>query len=327
MASLFANSDKKGRSERLGKIRRFRVLPVRENDHNYFSMPKKHAFVFMEIPIEKIQMDANQPRTDYGTEGDENRLLVSIRDIGLQVPIKVMKQKDGDGFLIIDGHRRYICAKKLNFKKLPCVVEENLSLGQLELRRYETQNNRRDWKPIERSEAFHRIKESMNYRTNKELAKALRLSESIVADILNLKNLQLRYLSLMMEYDLSQAYQSEFVKLYPKLRKIREFEVDEIILNIFERVKHQVIKTSKDFRRLGRIFKRASANEEEIYTYLKDADMTVSELVGRTEQSGFSGLATDLINQIGKKRKDGQAYTSKEKTILQQLRKLLKEVL
>lgn len=288
---------------------------------------KQKSFNFQKIPIGQVQMDKHQPRTDYGTEGDENRLLVSIREIGLQVPVKVMKSENDSSFLIIDGHRRYICAKKLGFKELPCIVEDFMNPGELELCRYETQNNRRDWKPIERSEAFHRIKEAKNYRTNRELAKALHLSESIVADVLNLKNLQLRYLTLMMEYDLSQAYQSEFVKLYPKLRKIKSMEVDEIILNIFERVKHQVIKTSKDFRRLGRIFKRAAANEEEIYVFLKDLDMTIGELVGRTEQSGFSGLATDLINQIARKRKNGKAYTSKEKTILEQLLKLLKEAL
>lgn len=288
---------------------------------------KDQDFDFKKIPIDKVQMDSNQPRTDYGTEGDENRLLVSIREIGIRTPIHVMKQKDGGSYLIIDGHRRYICAKKLGYTELLCVVDEYMPEGKLELCRYETQNNRRDWKPIERSEAFHRIKQSMNFKTNKELAKVLRLSESIVADILNLKNLQLKYLTLMMEYNLSQAYQSEFVKLYPKLRKIQEFEVDEIIVNIFERVKHQVIKTSKDFRRLGRIFKRASANSEEIHTFLKDPDMTVGELVGRTEQSGFSGLVTDLINQVAQKRKNGKAYTSKEKGMLEQLKKLLTEAL
>lgn len=288
---------------------------------------KQSGLQFQEIALEDIQLDSNQPRQGYGTDGDQNRLLVSIRDIGMQVPINVMERGPGEKYLVIEGHRRYLCAKKLGFEKISCIVHPEMNPGQMELCRYETQNNRRDWKPIERSEAFHRIKQEMSFKTNKELAKCLHLSESLVTDVLNLKNLQLKYLTLMMEYNLKPAYQNEFVRLYPKLRRVKEFEIEEIIVNIFDRVKHDVITTSKDFRRLARIFKRASANEEEIVAFLKHPDMEVSELVGRTEQSGFSGLATDLINQIVKKRKNGSAYTSKEQAILNQLETLLKEVM
>lgn len=285
-------------------------------------MNGKYKFSFKEIPIEKIQMDKNQPRTNYGTDGDENRLLVSIRELGLQTPLKVME--NGDNYLLIDGHRRYLCAKKIGFKKMPCIVEPKMSEGEIELMRYETQNNRRDWKPIERSEAFHRIKEQFRYK-NKDLAHLFHLAESVISDILSLKTLNLRYLTLMTEYDLDPAYQSEFTRLYPKLRKVGSFEIEEIIQNIFERVKRKTIKTSKDFRRLGRIFKRAAANEHELEAFLKNPDMTVSELVGHTEQSGFSGITADLINWIAKKRKDGKAFTSKEKGIMDQLMKVWKE--
>lgn len=280
------------------------------------------SYVFKEIEVEKIEQDADQPRKDFGTRGDENRLLVSIRDIGVQQPITVTEYEAGR-FRIIDGHRRHICAQRLGLKKVPCLVEPKMSEGELELRRFEIQNNRRPWKPLERSEALARIKACKGFRTNKELAKALHMSESLVGNSLNLRKQKLEYLEMMERFDLSESYRIEFVRLKPKLRKIKDLEVEQIIRILFDRVQHQVIKSAKDFRKLGRIFLRATANEEELHKFLNDPDMRVSELEQRTIQSGFSLAIEQIIQKVSGKRKNAVAFSSQEKAFLLQLRDLL----
>ena len=283
-------------------------------------------FVFKKLQVKDIERDPNQPRRDFGTDGDENRLLLSIEEYGIEQPIVVNKTKEGR-YIILDGHRRYICAQKLNFTEVPCRVYFNLSPAEFESRRYEIQNNRRPWKPLERSEAIRRIKDYLKLDTNKEVADHLHMSETAAANSLQLGKEKWDHLELMAKYELSEAYQVEFVRLKPKIRRIKELEVDDIIKRLFEKVQHKTIRSAKDFRKLGRIFLRATANEAEIYRFLSNPDMTISELEQRTIQSGFSLLIEQLIQKITAKRKDGVAFSSQEKTFLSQLHTLLTKAL
>lgn len=287
---------------------------------------ERHKFTFKELPINQVERDPNQPRRDFGTDGDENRLLTSIEEYGIEQPIIVSEVED-NRYIILDGHRRYICAQKLGFETVPCRVYPKLASGEFESRRYEIQNNRRPWKPLERSEALQRIKNYLRFETNKELASHLHISEAVIANSLQLGKEKWDYLELMAKYGLSESYQIEFVRLKPKIRKVREFEVDDVIKKLFEKVQHKVIRSAKDFRKLGRVFLRATANEAEIYHFLTDPDMTINELEQRTVHSGFSLLIEQLIQKIGSKRQDGEAFTSQEKTFLNQLAEILQKTL
>lgn len=289
-------------------------------------MQHKYGYKFVQIPVAKIQRDINQPRRDFGTEGDANRLLTSIKQYGIENPISVSELDDGR-YIIIDGHRRYICAQKLGYTEIPCRIYPHLANAELETRRYEIQNNRRSWKPMERSEALERIKAEMGFNSNRQLAEHLGITEAVVANSLQLRKQKMDYIELMERYELTESYRIEFVRLKPKLRKIRNEEVDEIIINLFERIKHKVIKNSKELRKLGSIFLRATANEEELARYLADPDMTISELEQRTLQSGFSLHIEQLIKGISQKRADGVAFSTQEKAFLDQLKDLLNQAL
>ncbi len=293
---------------------------------SYDEMQHKYGYTFTELSVQQIQRDVNQPRRDFGTEGDTNRLLLSIKQYGIENPISVSQMEDGR-YIIIDGHRRYICAQKLGYSKVPCRIYPKLSNAELETRRYEIQNNRRSWKPMERSEALERIKAEMGFGSNRLLADHLGITEAVVANSLQLRKQKMDYIELMERYELTESYRIEFVRLKPKLRKIRDLEVDEIIINLFERIKHKVIKNSKEMRKLGSIFLRATANEEELARYLADPDMTIPELEQRTLQSGFSLYIEQLIKGISQKRAEGIAFSSQEKSFLEQLKELLSKAL
>jgi len=286
----------------------------------------KHGYIYKELPIQQLQRDPDQPRRDFGTNGDENRLLVSIKRYGIEEPIKVTEIED-ERYLIIDGHRRYICAQKAGFESVPCRVYPPLAQGELETRRYEMQNNRRPWKPMERSDALERIKTGMSFRTNREVAEYLGLTETMVSNSLQMRKQRMDYIELMERYGLANSYRVEFMRLKSKVRKIKDIEADEIFTALFEKVSHKVIRNSQDFRVLGHLFLRAAANEEELYRFLTDPDMTVTELEQRTLQTGFSSLAELLIEKVKTKAQEGVAFTSQERIYLEQLSNLLSKTL
>lgn len=282
------------------------------------------GMAFKDIPLNQLHPDPNQPRKDFGTKGDENRLFVSIKEIGIQQPLTV-KQRGTEDYLIAEGHRRYLCAKRLGLKTVPCRIYTQLHPGEFERIRFEIQNNRRPWKPLERAEALHRIKE-IKELTNEQLAKFLYMSKTVVSNSLTLRKEKAAYRELMEQYNLSEVYQVEFVRLRPKVRKIRELDIDRIIRIIFEKAQHKIIKSAREFRTLGSIFLRASANEEALHRFLKDQDMTVKELAERAVHTGISLWAESLIQYIAGKLKDGVQFSSDEKKFFLPLRDLLNKV-
>lgn len=250
----------------------------------------KLAHIFKELPLTKIEQDQDQPRKDFGTDGDENRLFTSIRDIGIQQPIAV-SQVDVNRYVILDGHRRCICAQRAGLNTVPCRIYGKMPVGEFERLRFEIQNNRRDWKPLERSEALNRIKTSKGFNTNRELAEFLHLSETVIGASLQIRAQKLEYINLMEKHELPESYRVEFVRLKPRIRKIKDLEQSKIIEILFEKVQCKVLKNAKDFRKVGKIFQRAHHNEEAIYKFLNDPDMTVDELDQHTIQSGSSLLS------------------------------------
>ncbi len=284
-------------------------------------------YVYKNLPISQVHQDNDQPRKDLDEDAARAKLRDSIEMYGISVPIAVCQTTSEDKYRIIDGHRRYLSARDLGIEIIPCIVYEKMPEGELESRRYEIQNNKKAWLPIEKSNALNRIKGLLGFKTNRELANYLHVSESPVANCLQLREESMSHLELMAKHKFSQSYMTEFVRLKPKIRKIKEFEPSEIIRKIFTKVDSQVIKTSRDFRKLGRVFLRAAANENALYDFIKDDDMTVEELTDMTVQSGFSKLIEDLTQEIMLRLDEHEKFDPQEEDSLKDLSKLINKII
>lgn len=75
----------------------------------------------LEILIDKIRVNPNQPRTNFDTNEIEN-LSQSIKDLGIIQPITVRKV-DPENYEIISGERRFRASKKAGLKSIPCYVK------------------------------------------------------------------------------------------------------------------------------------------------------------------------------------------------------------
>ena len=73
----------------------------------------------VEIPIEDIYPNANQPRTHFDEKALQE-LAESIKVLGIIQPITV--RKDGAKFEIISGERRYRASKMTGLKEIPAYV-------------------------------------------------------------------------------------------------------------------------------------------------------------------------------------------------------------
>lgn len=282
--------------------------------------------IFKEIPLEQLECDPNQPRRDFGTDSDTNTLLQDIRDVGVEVPLAVMSVTP-NRYTILDGHRRYKCAQRLKLATVPCRIYEKLSPAEMERKRYNIQNNRRPWRPLERSNAIERIKEAANLKTDKEVAEFIGLSISVVNSSLRIRREKMEYIEMMERHHLTQTYRDEFLKLRPKIHKVKNFEADEIVEIIFQKIESGKVANAKELRVLKRIFNRDSVNENALELFLSDPEMTIKALERHTVQSGFSWLVDQLIKKIGESLESDKDFTPQEKPILIRLRDLLNKVI
>jgi ParB/RepB/Spo0J family partition protein len=284
---------------------------------------RPRPFKFMELPLEVIEGDPNQPRKAFGlgAGGDYNRLMKSILHYGIEDPIKVSEIEEGR-FLIMDGHRRFSCAKELELETVPCRVYPKMSEGEFEARRFEMQNNRRSWKPMEKANAIHKIKAEYKDATKKEIANLLGMSPVHLSHFIGLRDMRVEYLELMSDYNMKEYQRIAFMQMLPKLRKIKQYEIDDIVKILFQKISDNVMFIASDFKALSKIFSNASLHEEEILNFLVEPLMPVNELSERSRLSGFSSQIKILVKELSKKKNLNIKLTEKEHKLLEDLHTL-----
>ena len=82
--------------------------------------PKAPQPYVKDIPPSKIRRNPDNPRLFFRPE-ELDTLMASIRRYGIQVPISVYE--DGDEYVLIDGERRWRCARKLNISRIPALIQ------------------------------------------------------------------------------------------------------------------------------------------------------------------------------------------------------------
>src|SRR5216684_1109356 len=93
------------------------------HDAHYVEELSQHqpATVGRMIPIDKIDPNPGQPRSEFG---DLAELTASIAEKGVLEPLLVKPSRSTGRWMIIAGERRYRAARAAGLKELPCVEME-----------------------------------------------------------------------------------------------------------------------------------------------------------------------------------------------------------
>lgn len=137
-----------------------------------------------EVLLSQIRANQYQPRTSFDQKKLEE-LAESIKKHGVIQPILV--RKDGKGFELVAGERRFRAARLAKLKKIP-VVESNISdVQSLEIAILEN-IQREDLNPLEVAKGYQRLKDEFGY-TQEAVAKSVGKPRSSVANSLRLLTL------------------------------------------------------------------------------------------------------------------------------------------
>jgi ParB family chromosome partitioning protein len=101
--------------------------------------------ILVEVAIDQIEANPNQPRKDFDFKSLDD-LAASIKSSGVIQPVIVRRQ--GTGYQLIAGERRWRAARQAGLEHIPAIVREATDAQSLELALVENLL-REDLNPIE----------------------------------------------------------------------------------------------------------------------------------------------------------------------------------
>jgi len=139
-----------------------------------------------EIPIEQLKPNPYQPRKVFNKEALEE-LAQSIKSKGVLQPLLVRRAKDGQGYEIIAGERRWRASQLAKIHAVPVVIKEITDRDAVEIGLIENLQ-REDLNPVEEAGAFLQLSEEFGYSQD-QIAQVIGKSRSHVTNILRLLQL------------------------------------------------------------------------------------------------------------------------------------------
>lgn len=164
----------------LGK--RFERIAQGETKRSFDIFPKDES-AFLQIPVDQIQPDPNQPRKDLG---DMEGLEASIAEHGIMQPL-IVSPTDIDLYTIIAGERRFSAARAAGLETVPAIVRTVEEHKRLELQLVENLH-RKDLNPVEEASSYQRLIDEFSL-TQEEVGKRISKSVASVNESLRLLDL------------------------------------------------------------------------------------------------------------------------------------------
>lgn len=139
---------------------------------------------YFQCDINLIHPNRYQPRINFSQKVLEE-LCASIKEQGIIQP--VLLRKDGDGYELVAGERRFRAAKMAGLTHVPAVMKNITDSDLLEMSIVEN-IQRENLNSLEEAEAFQQLITEFNL-TQEQVAKRMGKSRSAVANLLRLRQL------------------------------------------------------------------------------------------------------------------------------------------
>ncbi|MCD4762469.1 MAG: ParB/RepB/Spo0J family partition protein [Desulfobacterales bacterium] len=156
---------------------------------------------YFQCDINLIHPNRYQPRIIFSREELEE-LCSSIKELGIIQP--VLLRKDGSGYELVAGERRFRAAKMAGLTHVPAFIKNITDSDLLEMSIVEN-IQREDLNALEEAEAFQQLITEFNL-TQEQVAKRVGKSRSAVANLLRLRQLPEQIKASILDHTLSMGH-------------------------------------------------------------------------------------------------------------------------
>lgn len=215
-------------------------------------MKKNSKMVTQMVPVKSIVADKNQPRRNFDP-ARLNELMASIEEHGILNPL--ILEKLGQGYILVDGERRFRAAKELGLKEIPARIVDPQSNTERLISQFHLQAQHEDWSAMEKARAVSALARELKL-TVPEVCKLLALPDRTIRSYIALSELGERE-----NFEKSEI-PVHFASRIVALRKFAKSQVEQhddefsqedesqFELELMARIKKGEIKTSKEFTKL-----------------------------------------------------------------------------
>ena len=258
------------------------------------------------LPTSSVKSNEENPRSIFSEDG-MLRLIKSIKEVGILVPLTVYEE--GDGYIILDGERRWRAARRINLKAIPCyVLPEPENKMEYILSMFKIHNVREEWKLLPTAQKLAEVIEQIKLQTgderitNKELATITGLSEPTVGRCRRLLTLPKKFQDMLFAEEklaelgikptkttLSADFFLELLRAISAIKSkkskmehmFEQYGVEEIISIFVKKLKSGNIPDITDFRYLSKLVKQTKlpldTRERQLIRILKEPDYRIDE--------------------------------------------------
>lgn len=142
-------------------------------------------------------------------------LRVSIKKVGILVPLTVYWSKKKGKHVILDGQRRWMCAQALALKEVPVNVVAEPSVVQNIVTMFQIHKLREDWELMPTALTLAILIEQTGEKRDRLLSEITGLDSSVVSRCKKLLSYPKRYQDMMLDPDPSKRIKADFfIELY-----------------------------------------------------------------------------------------------------------------
>ena len=200
---------------------------------------------FLEVELDLIEPNAEQPRTRFTEENLEN-LAQSIRANGIVQPILLRRR--GSRFQLVAGERRWRAAQRAGLQKIPAIIKEVSDEKLLELALVEN-IQRQELNAIEEAKAYRKLIDSIGL-TQEMVAERVGKNRTVITTFLRLLKLPVDIQNLVEEEKISAGH----------ARALLMTDDSEIQ----KRVARSIIEMSLSVRETEKAIKRLNRGETQV---------------------------------------------------------------
>ncbi|MHB8771820.1 MAG: ParB/RepB/Spo0J family partition protein [Syntrophales bacterium] len=263
-----------------------------------------------QVPTSDLEPNPHNPRKLFDKLPLE-ALKNSISRMGILVPLTVYLESKTKRYIILDGQRRWICAKTLNIKEVPVNEVEEPSLVQNIVTMFQIHKLREDWELMPTALKFELLMKETKDTNNKRLAALTGLDEAVVVRCKKLLSYEKKYQNMMLDPNPEQRTKSDFfIELYPvrndrNVRRFDWFKPVQFTDQMIDKMEAKGLKAVTDFRivkqHINNAIKagRTKAISHKLQGFAENPKATVETLaVEEAESHKLAGDITKDVNRL-----------------------------
>ncbi|OHB63153.1 MAG: hypothetical protein A2Y76_15385 [Planctomycetes bacterium RBG_13_60_9] len=167
-----------------------------------------------ELRVADLQPNPHNPRVLFDRQ-PLDILKSSIEKVGILVPLTVYFDSTRGTHVILDGQRRWMCAKELNLATVPVNEVAEPTLVQNIVTMFQIHKLREDWELMPTALKLELLMSELGERSEKRLAVLTGLDEAVVIRCKKLLDYPKKYQDMMLDADPAKRVKADFfIELY-----------------------------------------------------------------------------------------------------------------